>query len=115
MVSERNDVGYGTVQAAEESNVSPIPQKLDTHESFSKRLKLRCISEIAPQRTHLILIGLFFVTGLVDSAAYNIWSCFVSMQTGRLIPSLCPYMLRLAPARTVEHSFRISHVLTDKH
>jgi len=40
------------------------------------------IPDIEPQKTHLVLIGLFFVTGLVDSAAYNIWSCFVSMQTG---------------------------------
>ena len=29
-----------------------------------------------------ILILSCFVTGLLDSAVFNVWSCFVSMQTG---------------------------------
>jgi hypothetical protein len=29
-----------------------------------------------------VLIVGCFVTGLLDSAVFNIWSCFVSMQTG---------------------------------
>ena len=82
MVSESNEAGYGTMQAPPESNASPVSLKPDERQSFSKRLKLRMRAEVEPQRTHLMLITLFFVTGLVDSAAYNIWSCFVSMQTG---------------------------------
>lgn len=31
-----------------------------------------------------VLIVGCFVTGLTDSAVFNVWSCFVSMQTGRL-------------------------------
>lgn len=82
MVSESIEAGYGTIQEPSESNASPITLKPSTNESFVVRLKLRMKSEVEPQNTYLFLIGLFFVTGLVDSAAYNIWSCFVSMQTG---------------------------------
>ena len=46
------------------------------------KLKENLGADLSPQKTHLILILLFFVTGLVDSAAYNIFTCFVSMQTG---------------------------------
>ena len=30
----------------------------------------------------LILLVACFISGLVDSAVFNVWSCFVSMQTG---------------------------------
>lgn len=87
MVSD-NEGGYGNLQDHTEDNTIPIPVKHDRQKPFFGRLKLRMQSEIEPKRSHLILICLFFVTGLVDSAAYNIWSCFVSMQTGRLSPSV---------------------------
>lgn len=70
------------MQEPAESHGSPLNLKSNAEQSFSKRMRLRMVSEVDPHRTHLILICLFFVTGLVDSAAYNIWSCFVSMQTG---------------------------------
>lgn len=82
MVSESNEAGYGTMPEASASNVPPMTLKPDIEESFWQRLRLRMKADIDLQRTHLVLIGLFFITGLVDSAAYNIWSCFVSMQTG---------------------------------
>ena len=34
-----------------------------------------------------ILILSCFVTGLLDSAIFNVWSCFVSMQTGTSVMS----------------------------
>jgi Protein of unknown function (DUF1275) len=82
MVSESNEAGYGTMQEPVDSNASPTTSK-SIAQSFPKRMKQQMGSDIDLQRTHFILIILFFVTGLVDSAAYNIWSCFVSMQTGR--------------------------------
>lgn len=33
-----------------------------------------------------VLIVGCFATGLLDSAVFNVWSCFVSMQTGKSIP-----------------------------
>ena len=82
MVSESNEAGYGTMQEPPEGNGAPLTLRPDSDESFPTRFKLRMKADVEPKRTHLILICLFFVTGLVDSAAYNIWSCFVSMQTG---------------------------------
>ncbi|KIY00506.1 uncharacterized protein Z520_04191 [Fonsecaea multimorphosa CBS 102226] len=33
----------------------------------------------------LVLIVACFISGLVDSAVFNVWSCFVSMQTGNTV------------------------------
>jgi hypothetical protein len=33
-----------------------------------------------------VLIVGCFATGLLDSAVFNVWSCFVSMQTGKFNP-----------------------------
>jgi Protein of unknown function (DUF1275) len=96
MVSESNEAGYGTMQEPPESNAAPLSLKPDAEQSFTKRFKLRMISDVDAQRTHLILIGLFFVTGLVDSAAYNIWNCFVSMQTGMFSPKISRVRIRLS-------------------
>lgn len=38
--------------------------------------------EIVSDWADMILIVSCFVTGLLDSAVFNVWSCFVSMQTG---------------------------------
>jgi Protein of unknown function (DUF1275) len=111
MVSETNEVGYGTIDEPPESNPSPLTLKPNIQESFGKRLKARMVSDIESQKTHLVLIGLFFVTGMVDSAAYNIWSCFVSMQTG-------VYHHAMATTRTSARSNttqRCMCVLVDNH
>ena len=39
--------------------------------------------EVTESWTDAILILSCFVTGLLDSAIFNVWSCFVSMQTGQ--------------------------------
>lgn len=31
----------------------------------------------------LVFLVCYFVSGLLDSSAYNAWTCFVSMQTGK--------------------------------
>jgi Protein of unknown function (DUF1275) len=86
MVSESNEAAYGTRQDFPENDVSttgaPALLKPEVTASPRKRLKLRMKLDVEPNRTQLILLGLFFVTGLVDGAAYNVYSCFVSMQTG---------------------------------
>lgn len=38
--------------------------------------------EISEAWGDIVLILLCFSTGLLDSAVFNTWSCFVSMQTG---------------------------------
>jgi hypothetical protein len=39
-------------------------------------------ADIDESWTDLILLVTCFISGLVDSAVFNVWSCFVSMQTG---------------------------------
>ncbi|KKY15809.1 hypothetical protein UCRPC4_g06128 [Phaeomoniella chlamydospora] len=41
--------------------------------------------QVSKKQTIYILVILFFISGLVDSVAFNSWSCFVSMQTGNTI------------------------------
>jgi len=40
-------------------------------------------ADITVAWTDLVLLLLTFTTGLLDSAVFNVWSCFVSMQTGQ--------------------------------
>jgi hypothetical protein len=35
--------------------------------------------------TDAVLLVTCFVTGLTDSAVFNVWSCFVGMQTGMIV------------------------------
>lgn len=35
-----------------------------------------------PTHADLVCLLLCFLTGLCDSSAYNVWSCFLGMQTG---------------------------------
>lgn len=39
-------------------------------------------AEIEESWSDLILFLCCFITGLLDSGVFNVWSCFVSMQTG---------------------------------
>ncbi|KAF7502708.1 hypothetical protein GJ744_005247 [Endocarpon pusillum] len=41
--------------------------------------------EVAGAHTSLYLLASFFTSGLIDSVAFNAWSCFVGMQTGNTI------------------------------
>ncbi|KAK2731556.1 hypothetical protein FQN55_004658 [Onygenales sp. PD_40] len=47
-----------------------------------KRLTTYLSRDVEKPHADLILIVTCFISGLVDSAVFNIWSCFVSMQTG---------------------------------
>jgi hypothetical protein len=49
---------------------------------LSSRLQSRFTSEVDPKWADGILLGCFFVAGVVDSVVYNKYTCFVSMQTG---------------------------------
>jgi hypothetical protein len=103
MVSETNEGGYGTIHEPPESNPLRLTLKPNGQQNFGKRLKARMLSDIEPQKSHLVLIGLFFVTGLVDSAAYNIWSCFVSMQTGVYHHAMAPTRKNPGPKTTQQY------------
>jgi hypothetical protein len=40
-------------------------------------------AELTESWGDLVLIVCCFITGLLDAAVFNVWSCFVSMQTGQ--------------------------------
>jgi hypothetical protein len=50
------------------------------------RLRRRLDAPIDPKWADIILLGCFFCSGLIDSMAFNMYGCFVSMQTGMSFP-----------------------------
>jgi hypothetical protein len=60
---------------------SPSPEaKSPRQSSFMRRWK----ETVDPANADLVCLLLCFLTGLCDSSAYNAWSCFLGMQTGRI-------------------------------
>ena len=52
--------------------------------SYLSRARKHFSQELSPSWADIMLILHCFVTGLLDAAVFNVWSCFVSMQTGTL-------------------------------
>ncbi|EXJ93388.1 hypothetical protein A1O1_01780 [Capronia coronata CBS 617.96] len=53
--------------------------------SWSQRARLRFTADIDTRWADTILVGCFFVSGIVDSVVFSTYNCFVSMQTGNTI------------------------------
>lgn len=47
------------------------------------QVRQRLDADIDAKWADLILLGCFFCSGLIDSMAFNMYACFVSMQTGQ--------------------------------
>lgn len=66
-----------------------MAESIDSLESLHKkrsrlsRWKDHLSADVDESWADLILIVACFISGLVDSAVFNVWSCFVSMQTGK--------------------------------
>ena len=61
----------------------------DMKKSRFTRFRKHMAQDVHEDWADIILIVLSFISGMVDSAVFNTWSCFVSMQTGkssRLLP-----------------------------
>ena len=52
--------------------------------AYKSQIQQRLDAQIETKWADLILLGCFFCSGLIDSMAFNMYSCFVSMQTGML-------------------------------
>lgn len=50
--------------------------------SWGARWRRYWNGDVDPKWADLLLILCFFISGMVDSVAFNVWSCFASMQTG---------------------------------
>ncbi|GAB7355448.1 hypothetical protein MBLNU459_g5954t1 [Dothideomycetes sp. NU459] len=62
-----------------------IEDSSDVKHSRLTKLRRYFDQEVVSGWGDLVLIVSCFVTGLLDSAVFNVWSCFVSMQTGNTI------------------------------
>jgi hypothetical protein len=49
------------------------------------QIQQRLDADVDARWADLILLGCFFCSGLIDSMAFNMYACFVSMQTGQYI------------------------------
>lgn len=66
---------------ADHENMSDEMEKPQAKSQVRQRLD----ADIDAKWADMILFGCFFCSGLVDSMAYNMYSSFVSMQTGQLM------------------------------
>ncbi|THC90221.1 hypothetical protein EYZ11_010321 [Aspergillus tanneri] len=64
-----------------QNNSSDVEAQPAQSSSFSQLWK----ESVDPKHTDLVCLLLCLVTGLCDSSAYNVWSCFLAMQTGNTI------------------------------
>ncbi|KPI41053.1 uncharacterized protein AB675_8194 [Cyphellophora attinorum] len=72
-----------------------------TDYSKKRRLLDHLLQEIDPAWADLTLLMLCFLTGIVDSAVFKEWDCFVSMQTGNTI-----YVGLAAAGETLNRPYR---------
>ena len=56
---------------------------LDSKKSRITRFRQHMSQDVHEDWADIVLIILSFISGMVDSAVFNTWSCFVSMQTGK--------------------------------
>ncbi|PGH06622.1 hypothetical protein GX51_02249 [Blastomyces parvus] len=61
------------------------PPSINPSRTLPSRLKTHLARNVTKAYADLILILSCFISGIVDSAAFNVWGCFVSMQTGNTI------------------------------
>jgi len=59
-----------------------------------QRTKSYLTADISTRWADLVLMVCFFVSGLVDSGAYNAYSCFVSMQVSRDSQTKCTHAVQ---------------------
>lgn len=62
---------------------APPPKKKNYWRQFLAHLR----TEISIDHADIPIIACCLVSGLCDSSAYNAWTCFVSMQTGKSPPN----------------------------
>ncbi|ETN37518.1 uncharacterized protein HMPREF1541_07140 [Cyphellophora europaea CBS 101466] len=58
---------------------------MDSKKSHLSRFRRHMAQDVHQDWSDIILVVLSFISGMVDSAVFNTWSCFVSMQTGNTV------------------------------
>ena len=93
--SQSSEAAGPTSKAPDTSTVAtyhnptpPLPEagkhsyRLRRGRSWGLRFRRYWDEDVDPKWADLLLILCFFTSGVVDSVAFNVWSCFASMQTG---------------------------------
>lgn len=62
----------------------------DSKKSHLTRFRQHMAQDVHEDWADVVLLVLSFISGMVDSAVFNTWSCFVSMQTGTSLHPLLP-------------------------
>jgi hypothetical protein len=68
---------------SESQNFNNYGNMSDDKPSRMTRLRRHMAQDVHEDWTDVILVILSFITGMVDAAVFNTWSCFVGMQTGK--------------------------------
>lgn len=63
-------------------HINDMDDSLNGKQSLSARYKKYLAQDVDKSWADLILIITCSISGLTDSAVFNMWSCFASMQTG---------------------------------
>ena len=72
--------------AAQTNTMIPDHEAIDNElekPAPKSQIQQRLDAQIDTKWADLILLGCFFCSGLIDSMAFNMYACFVSMQTGQ--------------------------------
>lgn len=79
--------GQAQLQATESEAGSHIEVALGTMSSEKSRgtVQRYLYQELDASYMSFVIILCFFISGLIDSVAFNSWNCFVDMQTGKMI------------------------------
>jgi hypothetical protein len=76
------------------NGINHIDDDLRKTKSRAQKWKHYLAQDVDKSWADAILLVACFISGLVDSAVFNVWSCFVSMQTGGFVP--CSFHDRIA-------------------
>ena len=78
-----HDSPSSTQQSSRTSSVDREKRtRMTTPASKSKRVRQYMAQDLDRSWFTIVLVACFFQSGLLDSVAFNSWSCFVGMQTG---------------------------------
>jgi hypothetical protein len=60
----------------------PAARDVEDGETEESQKQSWMMQEVTESWGDLILLACVFISGLLDAAIFNVWSCFIGMQTG---------------------------------
>ena len=88
-----NAAQNGSADPSEQERAPLLGNKANEGHALTERFHKHMTVNINKKWGDFALLGLYIITGLLDSSAVFIWGSFVSMQTGKFRGSATPLML----------------------